>query len=136
MANYAKVIPHNVERNHFGEGIALATELWTAAATNGTKYGAYIPMTKRDDKMMVLIHNSGTGAQTATVKAGQSCFATKDLTVTIAAGDVLPVVLESGRFMQMDESHAAEANVETVKGCILIEASSADVQVAVLARHW
>lgn len=60
--------------------------------------GAKIKWDERDDKMLVLIQNTATSEQTATIKAGDGIMGVCDLSVTIAASSYTFVALDSARF--------------------------------------
>jgi len=155
MANFAKLTPIDMgeKRNVFSAGKseganvkgASLSELFTAAATNGTKYGVYFEATERDDKYLIIVRN--TDATTAdpahtaealnvTIKGGNDkVFGGKDLVLTdLDPDDYTFIKIDSGRFKNVSENAelAALANVSSVKGCIVIEAENAKLEFAVI----
>jgi len=145
MANFAKVTPIDMglDRNKFlSDGLALASEVFTACASNGAgtpKYGAYFEMTERDDKYLIIIKNANasSAAKDVTIKAGgNKIFGSgNDLVYAdLAAGDIQLVKIDSGRFKCTENvpALATLANISSTKGCVVIEGESTDIQVAVI----
>jgi len=145
MANFAKVTPINLgdDRNKFlSDGLALASEVFTACASNGAgtpKYGAYFEMTERDDKYLIIVKNANasSAAKDVTIKAGgNKIFGSgNDLKLDdLAAGDINFVKIDSGRFKCTENvpALATLANISSTKGCVVIEGESTDIQVAVI----
>ncbi len=72
----------------------IATPELTALAANTNKA---IEWSENDDKMILVVNNTGSAATTLTVKAGNGIQAVRDLTLNVPVG-VSFVKLESGRF--------------------------------------
>lgn len=72
----------------------IATPTLGALTANTEKA---LEWSERDDKMTLVINNSGSAATTLTVKAGNGIQGVADLTLTVPVGVSL-VKLESGRF--------------------------------------
>lgn len=72
----------------------IATPTLEALTANTEKA---LEWSERDDKMTLVINNSGSAATTLTVKAGNGIQGVADLTLAVPAGVSL-VKLESGRF--------------------------------------
>lgn len=144
MANFAKVTPINMglDRNKFlADGLALASEVFVACATNGAssaKYGVYFEMTERDDKYLIIVKNANEStAKGVTIKAGgNKIFGSgNDLVLAdLAAGHINMVKIDSGRYKCTENvpELATLANISSTKGCVIIEGESADIAVAVI----
>ena len=72
----------------------IATPTLEALTANTAKA---LELSERDDKMTLVINNTGSAATSLTVKAGNGIQGVADLTLTVPVGVSL-VKLESGRF--------------------------------------
>lgn len=101
-----------LEQNTFG------AVTFTAGSTDGVK----IPMSGKDNKIVILAQNSGSSAATVKVKAGNGLQGISDSEVySVAAGGLAAINLESGvyKFVSGED-----------KGYALLVPSSADVKFA------
>lgn len=99
----------------------------TFTAITSTTDGALVDCSKvGDEKLIVLIKNNGAAAQTATLKMGNGIQGVADATTaSIAAGGVMALQIESGKFKQV---------TGTYKGKINIIGSTTDIQVAAIVQ--
>lgn len=85
-----------------------------------TADGAEIKWDERDDKIMLLVQNTGTAAVTVTVKAGNGIQGVSDESISLPAGNYAFIRLESGRFKNVSGD---------LKGKVILTGST-DVKVA------
>lgn len=83
-----------------------------------TDTGALVPM-GADDKMLIILSNSGDAETDVTVKAGDGIQATEDITVTVPEGKEVAVSVESGKFLITKGEN---------KGNVLVTCESAGVK--------
>ena len=144
MAAFAKITPIEIGAlNTFTEEAASATRA-TALATNGAAtatYGAYFEMDGKDEQYLILIENTASTGDdaTVTIKAGNGLQGGTDLAfATLGKGEFTCVQVESGRFKNVAEnetlkdlSSATAADQVPAKGKVFITGSSADIKVTV-----
>lgn len=93
----------------------VSSEITTSsltAALDATD-GGYIPMSDRDEKILVLVQNTNgsAAAKTVTFKAGTGIQGVNDYAVEIAAGKSVIVALESGRFKIMSGTNKGKVHL-------------------------
>lgn len=84
--------------------------------------GAEFEMSERDDKYLILVHNTASAAKDVKVKSGNGLQGTGDITASLAASSYTFISLESGRFKNVSGAD---------KGKVVITGGSADIKVAV-----
>lgn len=104
------------DRDTFATAVATTGLFKALNATDGAEFAP----SARDDKVLLLVQNGGSSAETLTVKAGNGIQGVDNLTVSIAASSTTAVVLSSGRFKQMSGAN---------KGKVLFT-GSADLKIA------
>lgn len=103
-----------LEQNTFG------AVTFTAGTTDGVK----IPMSGKDNKVVILAQNTGSSAATVKVKAGNGLQGISDSeTYSVAASGFAAINLESGVYKKVSGED---------KGYALLIPSSADVKFAVI----
>ena len=103
-----------LEQNTFG------AVTFTAGSTDGVK----IPMSGKDNKIVILVQNSGSAAATVKVKAGNGIQGVNDLAAFSVAGSTTAAInLESGAYKFVSGED---------KGYALLVPSSADLKFAVV----
>ena len=144
MAAFAKITPIEIGAlNTFTQEAASATRA-TALATNGAStatFGAYFEMDGKDEQYLILIENTDSDGDdaTVTIKAGNGLQGGTDLALaTLGNGEFTCVQVESGRFKNVAEnetlkdlSSATAADQVPAKGKVFITGSSSDIVVTV-----
>ncbi len=77
--------------------------------------GALVKFAGNDEKILIIVENSGTSAESVAVKAGNGIQGVSDLTLSASAGSVNFLVVESGKYKVMSGEG---------KGCVKITASA------------
>lgn len=104
------------DRNDFSDITTLET------AVDTTSKQAEFIMNERDDKYLILVHNTGSTAANVIVKAGNGIQGVADLTHSVASKTYAAVSLDSGCYKNVSGDD---------KGKVIIESSVTDVSVAV-----
>ena len=77
----------------------------TALSTSGVQ----IAYDKADQKILILLTNSGSSAASGALKAGNGIQGTNDLSFSIEAGKTLLLVAESGKFVNHSGENKGKA---------------------------
>lgn len=77
--------------------------------------GALVEFGGNDEKILIIVENSATSAESVVVKAGNGIQGVGDLTLSAAASSVNFLVVESGKYKVMNGEG---------KGCLKITASA------------
>lgn len=99
----ANITVHSLnDRNVFADITTLETAL--------TADGGELTMNERDDKYLILAHNSATSASSLTVKAGNGIQGVSDLIHSVPASGYAIVQLDSGAYKNVtnDETDTAK----------------------------
>lgn len=124
------------------------SEMYTAlteGVTDSDVYGAYLEMTERDDKYIIIVSNTNSSATAPiTIKAGNGLFSGADLTYSeIPASSKTAIAIESGRFKWMtdnggyiDKTHTDGHGVDGLseKGKVFFTTSKGGVSICVLRQ--
>ena len=117
----------------------VAAADWTAVAVSAddnSVYGGHITLTDRDQRYLVVATNTAeSGTASVSVKAGNAFQSNgKDATVSLAAGDVAYIQVESGMFKVVTADAAAGTNVSdgNTMDKVFIATDSDDVKLCVL----
>ncbi|MGI5824517.1 MAG: hypothetical protein ACOX7J_02995 [Bacillota bacterium] len=109
-----EITPVKLEQNGFGDLV------WTAGTTDGFK----IPMTAKDNKILMLFQNTGTSAATVTLKCGNGIQGVNDLAAySIAASGITAIEPESGAFKNVsgeDKGYAVVVPSATAVKCAVV----------------
>lgn len=115
----ANITVHSLnERNTFADIEMLETAL--------TADGGEVVMNERDDKYLILVHNSATSASDLTVKAGNGIQGTADMVHSVPASSYSMVQLDSGAFKNVTNSDTDSA----IKGKVIL-AGATSLKIAV-----
>ena len=113
----ATITVHSLDdRNSFLDIATLETQV------DASSRQAEFRMSERDDKYLILVHNSGTSAANVTVKAGNGIQGVADLTHSVAASSYATVSLDSGAYKNVSGDD---------KGKVIIEGSATGIKIAV-----
>lgn len=104
------------DRNEFSDITTLEV------AVDSTSRQAEFVMNERDDKYLILVHNTATSASTVTVKAGNGIQGVADLAHSVAASSYATVSIDSGAYKNVSGDD---------KGKVIIEGSATGVKIAV-----
>lgn len=97
--------------------IAAALPGVEACGAVSSEYHAYAPVAGARD-VVLMLENSGETAGSAVICAGDSVFAGADLTVTLAAGAIELVAVETGRFAIMSGENAGYIKIKGSSGSV------------------
>ena len=87
-----------------------------SAIADGVKFN--VPKDAKLEDTVIIAHNTGSAAQTVTVKAptdGGYAATDTDLVVSVAAGAIAVIRIESARFFNKDNSVIVTSNATTTK---------------------
>ena len=87
-----------------------------SAVADGVKFE--VPKDAKLEDIVIIAHNTGSAAQTVIVKApteGGYAATDTDLSVSVAAGAIAVVRIESARFFNKDNSVVVSSNATTTK---------------------
>lgn len=104
------------DRNEFSDIATFETSV------DATSKQAEFVMNERDDKYLILIHNTASSASTVTVKAGNGIQGVADLTHSVSSNAYAAVSIDSGAYKNVNGDD---------KGKVIIEGSSTSVKIAV-----
>lgn len=87
-----------------------------SATADGVKFD--VPKDAKLEDIVIIAHNTGSATQTVVVKApteGGYAATDSDLSVSVAAGAIAVVRIESARFFNKDNSVVVTSNATTTK---------------------
>lgn len=97
-----------------------AKEIEEAVAVDATA-GASVDYTNQSDgRILLMITNTGSAEQKATILRGDALQGVEDLEISIPAGKTFGIVIESGKFVNVSGEY---------KGKVVITGESADITV-------
>lgn len=142
---FSSITVKDIKEVNKGMTAEAYTSLTTALATNGetsATYGGYFVMDERDDKYLLLFHNSDTDPHTVTIQAGDALQGVNSCALTIAASKYTALSIESGRFKRVSANegyadlaktipHGISTAGFTEKGKVFFTSDSASVKAAI-----
>lgn len=123
-------------------------DIYTALTENTSDsgvYGAYLDMSERDDKYVIVVHNTNSSAVCPiTIKSGNGIYSGEDLTLaSVPATNKTAISIESGRFKWVTANGGFVDKAKTIahgvdglneKGKVFFTSTKGGVSIAVFRQ--